>query len=197
MLKRLGLMLVMALAMISGARGGNSVSYKYDNAGRLTGATYCAGIAAAYTLDAAGNRITVNTTGNGVLPAEDPNGLPDVVSFTAGGVQILAGQTLQIEVDRLCPSTTALTATYSLSGTAPTSDYSVSGSLNWAAGDGSSKYLTVVFTSTPGTSPETVWITLQVSSAGALGGNPSYEVSYGIPANTQPVNCSTNPTSCS
>jgi hypothetical protein len=197
MLKRLGIMSVMAFAMISAAQGGSTVSYQYDNAGRLRVAAYCSGIVA-YTLDAAGNRITVNTTNNGgAVPAEDPNGTPDTLSFPSSNVPVTAGQTLQIEVDRLCPTATAFTATFTATGSAPPSDYTLSGSLTWAAGDTSVRYLTLVFTSTPTNGYEVVYIALQAPSTGALGLYPSYQVIYGSPTNTQPVNCVTNPALCS
>ena len=189
MLKRFGLMTVMTLTMVPGAHG---VSYQYDNAGRLRVATYCSTVTT-YALDAAGNRITVKTTGSGGgVPAEDPSGGPDALSFTAAGVQITAGQTLQIKVDRLCPTAGALNAAYVITG-APTSDYSVTGSLNWAVGDTSSKFLTLVFTSTPSHNPESVYITLSTSTLGLY---PSYQATYGGHPNTQPVDCTTNPQLC-
>jgi hypothetical protein len=197
MLKRFGIMSVMAFAMISAAQGGSTVSYQYDSAGRLRVAAYCSGVVA-YTLDAAGNRITVNTTNNGgAVPAEDPNGTPDALSFPSSGVQVTAGQTLQIEVDKLCPTATAFTATFTVTGNAPASDYTLSGSLSWAAGDTGVKFLTLVFTNSPTNNFEGVNITLQAPSTGALGLYPSYQVIYGSPPNTQPVNCVTNPALCS
>jgi hypothetical protein len=97
MLKRVGATAIVTLTIASTAHGGNSVTYHYDTAGRLRTATYCSGVATACSLDAAGNRITVKATGNSGLPTEDPNGVPDALSFTTVGVQISLGQTVQVK----------------------------------------------------------------------------------------------------
>lgn len=49
------------------AASAGSVSYGYDNLGRLTNAAYSNGVVITYTYDAAGNRINVSTSGGAAL----------------------------------------------------------------------------------------------------------------------------------
>ena len=52
-----------ALALSTGLAWAGSVTYTYDNLGRLKTATYSNGVVITYSYDAAGNRTSVVTSG--------------------------------------------------------------------------------------------------------------------------------------
>jgi len=143
-----------------------TVTYQYDNAGRLRSTSYggCTSTGTtSYTLDAAGNRKQVQTAaGSGAgrvqLATTSYNVSEAVGSFT-------------IEVTRSCGSSGEASVSYSVSGSATQgADYSLSGTLSWGSGDASSKYLTVsVVNDSAYEGTETLLLTLQGASGATLG----------------------------
>lgn len=64
LIRSIGKLLVTGIAVLTASAAfAGSVSYTYDNLGRLVKATYSNGTVITYTYDAAGNRTAVVTTG--------------------------------------------------------------------------------------------------------------------------------------
>ena len=65
------LLVLLALQWPALAQGGGTVSYSYDDQGRLTGATYSDGASITYAYDPAGNR-TKSAASGGAPPIANP-----------------------------------------------------------------------------------------------------------------------------
>ena len=76
------LIVLVALAVF-GLAHADSVTYTYDNLGRITGATYANGAAVQYSYDSNGNRTTLNVTA--------PTNLPQTISFGAAPTVSVGG----------------------------------------------------------------------------------------------------------
>lgn len=157
---------LLLVSMATRAMGaGGSVTYTYDDAGRLDDVTYSEGSKIDYTLDAAGNRITViKTVGGGALQWVQSS---YAVSESVG--------TVTLSVSRTGSSNGTVTAQFGVTGgTAMAgSDYAVaSGTLSWSAGDTENKTVSIqvaddgVFENN-----ETIVVSLSNPTGGALLGS--------------------------
>jgi YD repeat-containing protein len=113
-----------------------TATQSYDDAGRLTGATYSDGRSVQYAYDAAGNRQTVSLA----VPTQ-------TLQFAAGSYSVSEnGGTVTLSVTRTGGTTGAVSVAYATSNgsAAAGTDYTAtSGTLNWASGDGASKSFAV------------------------------------------------------
>lgn len=140
-----------------------SVSYSYDETGRLRNASYGGCAATAYTLDAAGNRTNVQATTASTL------------RFAAATYSVSeANASVTISVTRACNTTAATSVSYTLGGTAVQgTHYSISGTLSWAAGDATAKSLTLTTVdNSVYAANKTVILTLSAPTGGAIIGTP-------------------------
>jgi hypothetical protein len=155
---------MVGVASAWGAAG--TVTYTYDEAGRLKAAAYDNGTNRAYTLDPAGNRTQVAEALAGVLVMSSP-------SYTVSE----ATATVTITVNRTGQSTGAISVQYATrNGTATAgSDYTAtSGTLNWASGDAAAKTFTVaILNDTATEGDETFSVALSAPTGGAGLGTPS------------------------
>lgn len=153
-----------------------SVTYTYDGAARLRSTTFKCGAQKIYTLDAAGNRTSTQSS-----PA---TGAGQVYFASAPDTLSEANSSIQIQVMRECVSGSAASVSYALSGTAiQGSDYTISGSLSWAANDSSPKTLTLTSIDNAVRNPsKTVVITLSAPTGGLVIGTPS-SITVGISDN--------------
>ena len=124
--------------MVPLAASAGSVTYEYDEAGRLKRATFDGTTQVSYGLDAAGNRTALTTTATPAGTLQFTSG-----SFTHGENQGSA----TITVSRTGGTTGAASISYAAAaGGSATSgaDYTLTpGTLNWANGDGANKSFSV------------------------------------------------------
>lgn len=158
---------VVIAAVVHAASG--TVTYSYDEAGRLKSASYDGNSNTQYALDPAGNRTGVvstppSVTGNLQLSA------PTYTIAENGG-------SLIVTVDRMSGSSGAASVNYATAnGTATAgSDYTAtSGTLNWAAGDAASKTFSIpILDDALQEGSETLTVTLSGASGAALGSTTS------------------------
>lgn len=158
---RCSMWLGLLVACVAATAYAGRVTYSYDEAARLRSAQYNCGAATAYTLDAAGNRSSVQAT---------PDAVGGALQFGAATYSVAeTNATLSIPVTRACSSTGAVSVSYTFGGTAvrPT-DYTVSGTLSWAAGDSATKTLTLTTVDNAVYSGDkTIILTLSAPTGGA------------------------------
>lgn len=162
-----GFLILCGVAGLSRSAG---VTYEYDAAGRLKQTIYDDDTVVEYTLDAAGNRTSVNTT------LASP--LPGVLALSSPAYSVSeAGGSATVTVTRTGGTSGAVAVSYATSnGTAQAgSDYTLtSGTLNWAHGDAASKTFSVpVLQETTFEPDETLNIGLSAPTGGATLGNSS------------------------
>lgn len=154
----LGLALIGLVAATAAHSAPGSVTYTYDDVGRLRNANYgCA--STSYVLDSTGNRTSVQATAGG-----------SSLQFAAATYSVSeANASVTISVARGCGTSGAVSVGYTLGGTATqTTDYTVSGTLSWAAGDGAPKSLTLTSVdNSVYAANKTVVLTLNAPTGGA------------------------------
>ena len=127
-----------ALHVLSATAAPGSVTYTYDEAGRLKAAQHSDGSVRTYSLDPAGNRVTTIPIG------------PPMLAFSAATYVVSeGGGSVTITVTRTVQSSGAVSVQYAtIDGSAVAGkDYTAaSGTLNWASGDSSAKTFSVPIT---------------------------------------------------
>ena len=155
-------------AFLSVAAVAASVTYEYDEVGRLKAVVFADGTRVDYSLDGPGNRKNVNTVVVG----------PGSLQFAAGAYPATeGGAAVTVPVTRTGGNAGLVTAVYSIdiSSTATNSaDYSVSGTLSWNPGDSNPKNLLLsIVDDALVEGAETVVLRLDSTTGGATIGAPS------------------------
>lgn len=142
-----------------------TISYEYDDLGRIKAVIYDGSIRTDYAYDSAGNRTTVSTTGPG-----------GAVQFTAASASVAeSAGSITITASRTGGSSGAASVNYATSnGTAVApGDYTAitSGTLNWTNGDAANKTFNVAIADdSTYEGNETFTVTLSGATGTTLGG---------------------------
>lgn len=152
------------------------INYSYDGAGRLVSTTYADGTVVSYTLDSAGNRTAVTP---GTVSTIEFSQTSYSVNNTAGSVSLSVG--------RINGTIGNVTVTYSTSNGSATANQqyvATTNQLSWAAGDSTSRTISVPILNTNSYGPNTTFTVTLSQANGAVLANPVATVTI---VNTNPV----------
>jgi Calx-beta domain len=162
MMRRARLLAFLSTMSLAAIASASSVTYTYDELGRLKFTTFDSGSGTIYTLDAAGNRKTV---AQGLASALQLAPATYSVNDSAGNVTLTVTRT-----NGTFGPTQVSYATANGTAVAGTNYVSTSGILSWANGDAASKTITVPVTNTHIYGPnKTFTVTLSSVSNATLG----------------------------